>query len=256
MEREKQANQSTQAAFTLIEAMAAHGEPIGLSDLGRRTEMPRSRVYRLLQGLLAAGYVAQEVDGERYQLTLKLVHIGQAVAESTALTASARPVMMRLRDAAQQTVVLSSVERTGVRIIDMVRLDSPIQIVLRPGSQLPLHATAQGKLVLAFGDEHHRQAVASTTLLPETSHTIVDGGVLTREIEGVRARGWADAPEQTIIGLNALAAPVFDAGGKLIATMAIIGIMSNLPSPPAKAAIELVRGAAAEISKKLGHKAS
>lgn len=113
--------------------------------------MPKARVYRFLQTLVAIGYVAQDPDTERYRLTLKLYHLGQAIADGTELITVARPEMIRLRDVTGQTVTLSVLEERGMRVIDIVRMESPVQIVTKPGALLDFHASAQGKLALAFG---------------------------------------------------------------------------------------------------------
>lgn len=252
MEAFKQANQSTQAVFRIIETMAEHGYPIGVSDLARRVDMPRARVFRFLRTLLSIGYVSQDPQTEHYRLTLKLYHVGQAVADSTALVTEARPVLMRLRDDVQQSVSLSVIERDGVRILDLIRVETSVQIVLRPGALMLFHASAQGKIAMAYGDAEVWRQVRSAPLEPLTEHSCTDVVRLQALVETVRARGWADAPQETLLGINALAAPVFDASGRLAATIAIVGLINNVTSPPAADLVEKVRAAADSISTRLG----
>ena len=71
---DKSANQSTQVAFQIIEVMAAAGETMRVTDLARQLGMPKARIYRFLQTLVAIGYVVQDAETERYRLTLKLFH--------------------------------------------------------------------------------------------------------------------------------------------------------------------------------------
>lgn len=248
----KHANQSTQAAFHIVETMAEHGGSIGLSDLSRRMGMPRARVYRFLRTLLEMGYVSQDPQTEQYRLTLKIYHVGQAVADSTALVTEARPVLMRLRDEINQSISLSAVEGEGMRILDLIRVETSVQIVLRPGALLPFHASAQGKIALAFGNMDAWNLIRSDPLTRYTPRTCTDPGELMKTVESARINGWAEAPEEMIPGLNAIAAPVFDSTGQLVATIGVAGLINNITSPPSEAFIEKICSSANSISTRLG----
>lgn len=252
IELDKSSNQSTQVAFLLMEAMAEIGEPVALTELARRLGMPKPRAFRFLKTLLTMGYVLQDPETDRYRLSLKLFHLGQAVADRTVLLTEARPLMVQLRDQTQQTVTLSLVEAQGMRILDMVRAASPVQIVTRPGSLLDFHSSAQGKLALAFGDPALWEIVHSEPLRAWTPRTNTDLAQLKKEVELVRERGWADAPEETLPGVNALSAPIFDLTRQMIATVTIAGPVTTLTTPPALQLTEAVRAAARSISTNLG----
>lgn len=252
VEVDKSTNQSTQVAFLIMEEMAAIGEPVALTDLARRLGMPKARAFRFLRTLLQMGYVSQDAATDRYRLSLKLFHLGQSVADRTALLSEARPLMVQLRDETSQTVTLSLIETAGMRVIDMVRAASPVQIVTRPGSLLDFHSSAQGKLALAFGDPALWQTVRATPLRRWTPRTNVDVGALERVVDEVRKRGWAEAPEETLPGVNAVSAPIFDITNQMTATVTIAGPVTTLATPPDPALVEAVRRAARSISINLG----
>ena len=228
-------NQSTVAAFAILEEMARRADPSRVTDLANTLGMPRARIYRYLQTLVTLGYVRQDPVSERYRLTLKLFHIGQAIADSTQLTSVARPVMAALRDAVGQTVTLSIPEEAGMRVIDIVRVDSPVQIVTKPGALLAFATSAQGKIALAWG----RGA------LPTDAR-------LTKETARARQTGWAVAPEETLSGVNAISAPIFDIEGRFAATITIAGSVQDITPEPAQTHIAAVTQAAREISNDLG----
>ena len=248
----KSVNQSTQVAFLVIEEMAAVGQPMELRELAARLDMPKPRVHRFLKTLQSMGYVLQDAATERYRLSLKLYHLGQALADKTELLTEARPQMIRLRDATNQTVTLSIVETAGMRVLDIVRAHSPVEIVTRPGALLDFHSSAQGKLALAFGEAEHWKVVRTGPLRKWTEHTNTSIPELEAQVDNVRSRGWAEAPEETLAGVNALSAPVMDASGRFTATITIAGSMAAIPSPPGPDQIDLVRKAAATISDNLG----
>lgn len=255
MEEQKRStrnNQSTIAAFAILERMAAVGEPCRLTDVAAALGMPRARVYRYLQTLSTIGYVTQDPATERYRLTLKLFHLGQAIADGTELTSVARPVMAALRDEVGQTVTLSIPEETGMRIIDIARKESPVQIITRPGAILPLHLSAQGKVALAWGPESYRRAVGASHAAGAPGFAGFDLARLDEEIAAARRRGWATAPEEALPGVNAVSAPVFEIENRFAATITIVGSVQDIAPEPGALLVEAVTRAARRISAELG----
>jgi DNA-binding IclR family transcriptional regulator len=249
---EKFANQSTQVAFRIIEEMAPLNEGIRLTDLARRLDMPKARVYRFLQALLASGYVRQDPETERYRLTLKLFHIGQAVADGTQLLSIARPVMVALRNKVGETTTLSVPEASGMRVVDIVRTETPVQIVTKPGAVLAFHASAQGKLALAFGPKAIWDHVRAHPLEALTAKTNTDVATLEAEVAKARQRFWAVAPEESLPGVNALSAPIFDSTNDMVATITIAGSVQTIKVEPDQEQVEAVLAAARTISQHLG----
>lgn len=251
---EKAGNQSTRVVFRIIEEMAQIGESARLTDLAQRVGMPKARVYRFLQSLRDMGYVWQDPATERYGLTLKLFHIGQAISDATAITSLARPLMVGLRDACGHTTTLSLPEAGGMRVIDIVRTDSPVEIVTRPGALLAFHASAQGKLALAFGNPAGWQVVRAGPLERVTDRTNTDIARLEAECARARENGWAVAPEETLRGVNALSAPIFDGDGGFVATITIAGPVQDIRPEPDPGLVTRVQDAARTISRNLGCK--
>ncbi|NMM43324.1 IclR family transcriptional regulator [Rhodospirillaceae bacterium KN72] len=248
-----QTNQSTVAAFSILEEMATHVEPSRVTDLANTLGMPRARVYRYLQTLVTLGYVRQDPATERYRLTLKLFHLGQAIADGTQLTSVARPVMVLLRDKVGQTVTLSIAEDNGMRVLDIVRVETPVQIITKPGALLDFHRSAQGKLALAFGKSDYRKNLEAALKSGDPSVVPVDPDWLEREIAHAHTEGWAVAPEETLPGVNAISAPIFDSEGRFAATITIVGSVQDIAREPAEALVAAVKEAAGEISADLGY---
>lgn len=249
---DKSQNQSTQVAFLIIEEMSKVSESMRLTDIARRLDMPKARVYRFLQTLVQLGYVVQDDTDDRYRLTLKLFHLGQAVADGTQLTSVAKPVMVRLRDTLEQTTTLSIPEPLGMRVVDIVRVDSPVQIITKPGALLGFHASAQGKLALAFGAPHYWDAVTGRPMARLTGSTNTDESILLDQVAQAKQRGWAVAPEETLPGVNALSAPIFDVSNSFAATITIAGSVQDIRPEPDAEQIREVCAAARAISTSLG----
>ena len=96
----------------------------------------------------------QDADNEKYQLTVKLFHVGQAIADQTDFLTVARRFMPALRDKAGLTVTIGQVEAGGIRVLDMCKHRSAVEITSRPGAFFDLHCSAQGKIALAFGPRY------------------------------------------------------------------------------------------------------
>ncbi|WBU51899.1 IclR family transcriptional regulator [Paracoccus sp. SCSIO 75233] len=249
IELDKSVNQSTQMAFAVIEAMADRGEPVAVSDLARQIGVSKVRAFRFLRTLLSLGYVLQDPETEKYRLSYKLYHLGQALADSTDILREARPVMIELRDLTGFTVSFSQMEPDGMRILDMVRTIQPVAIVTRPGALLDFHSSAQGKVALAFGGAK----LGEGSLREWTAETPTDRNAIGVEIQKVRERGWAEAPNQTLQGVTAVSAPVFDMTENFIATLTIAGPTGVIGTPPANRFVDALMMSARKFSTNLGN---
>ena len=235
--------------LAIIETMAERGEPIGVSELAKLVGANKPKAYRHLRTLVSHDYVAQDPETDKYFLTLKTFHIGQAIAERAEFLVEARRVLPRLRELSGQTVAVGQIEDAGVRILDILRHRAAIEITTTPGTLFEFHCSAQGKIALAFGDKAHWGRV---TRLAGSGHKI-DLQDLQSGLTAVREQGWAVAPEESLIGVNALAAPVFNASRQLAGTIAIVGSIQYLSPQPDVSLIAAVKDAAQTVSERLGY---
>lgn len=233
--------------LSIIETMAECGEPVGVSELAKLVGANKPKAYRHLRTLLSRDYVRQDPETDKYFLTLKTFHIGQAIAAGTEFLVEARRAMPRLRELTGQTVAVGQIEESGVRVLDILRHRAAIEITTRPGTLFEFHCSSQGKIALAFGD-------VDESILNSGSRRRVQA--LKRNLEQIRSQGWAMAPEEVLIGVNALAAPVFDASRSLAGTIAIVGSIQHLGAEPDAKYVNAVKSAAASISEQLGYRES
>ena len=240
--------------LSIIETMSERGEPVGVSELAKLVGANKPRTYRHLRTLLSRNYVAQDPVTDKYFLTLKLFHIGQGIAAGAEFLAEARRVMVELRELTGQTVTIGQVEDSGVRILDILKHRSAIEITTPPGTLFDFHSSAQGKVALAFGRSDVWKRVKPGRIRRHTAKTGVDVETLKSVVARIRRRGWAVAPEESLIGVNALAAPVFDADSELAGTIAIVGSIQHLRPKPEPNQIAAVQNAAAKISERLGYR--
>jgi len=243
--------QAVSLALRILELLAFSKKSGRVTDLAEALGTSKTRIFNHLRTLTRLGYVVQDKETERYRVGMRLVEIGSAAANLFDLITVSRPVMQWVRDELGTTVVLSRIEVDKLFTIEQVDGRSMLRLGLVIGSPLGLHSSAQGKLVLAFGREDLLENVIARGLVAQTRSTIVDPKRLRREVGVIRRQGWAVAPNETMTGLNALAAPLFEAGHRLVATLALLASIDEMGAQPNKRQLATITKAARDISASL-----
>lgn len=246
--------QAVELALRLVAHLSRQTEAVGVTAIAESLGTTKSRIHRHLQTLLQQGYVEQEAISERYHIGPALINIGISISENYDLVGMARSALRELRDTLGHSAVVSRIEAEGVRVLLTLPGKSPIEIGVKPGSLLPLHATGQGKVTLAFGSQETRERVLDSELEAFTPHTITTSRALAAELARVKKQGWATAPNETLIGMNALGAPVYDGRGVLAGTISIVDSIQYIPTEPTPEQIRHTLIAAAKVSASLGYK--
>jgi DNA-binding IclR family transcriptional regulator len=170
------------------------------------------------------------------------------------MLAVARPEMARLRDQTEHAVTLSALVEDQVVVLELIQGPSFVNFGTQPGTVLPLHASAHGKVALAFGPADLLPRCLSRPLKAWTPHTVHKRAAVERAVSQVRSRGWATSPSQVLEGVNGLAAPVFDHAGSYAGAIAVAGTVQAIPGSPGPELVKAVRNTAAQISRQLGYR--
>ena len=243
---------SVQLAIDVMEAVAFADDELGVTQIAERLKMTKGSVHRHLQTLVERGYLIQNPSTARYAIGPKSRLLAQH-APDVDLARLAEGPMRQLRDEIDQPVVLSEMTPRGALVLNKLSGSSPIEIYVRPGSELGFHASAQGKVMLAFAPRTFRERVLAKPLQRFTDKTIISPRKIEQELQEVVRLGYASAPEQAMLGLNALAAPIFDAQDACVAAVALVGSIQFLPEKPRPSDLALLIETARQISRKLGH---
>jgi IclR family acetate operon transcriptional repressor len=175
---------AVQRAFAVVDALAEDGRELGTNEIARRTGINPSTVSRLLATLAGAGFVEHVPESGRYRLGLRLLQLGNAVLARLDLREVARPHLQALAEATGETATLSAPGERDAVTVDFVQSASSVLSVARLGRPSVGHATAVGKVLLAFGQGEPPPG----PLKRYTSRTITERRTLARELEAVRAR--------------------------------------------------------------------
>ena len=208
---------SIEKALDVLRHLHGEGRPCGPSEIGRALELPRSTVHRLLAALGRRGFVEQDAHG-LYQPGIALVALGLGVLEREPVVAAARPVLEREAEALGETMFLAAARGGRLVVLDKVEGTGFLRAEPRVGAEIPAHATAIGKLYLAFAPEQVRVETPATAFTARTR----TGSALAREVASARALGVAENREEWIAGLAGVAAPV-RLGGRLVAALSATG---------------------------------
>ena len=244
---------SVSRAFDLLDELANEAGSAGVTELARRTGLGKSTVHALLATLQERGAVQPEGDRRRYRLGWRLFELGARVAEERSLPRIAPGFLRRLANETDETALLGVLHDNQVLYLDVAHGTRAIQFAARVGHRGPLYATGTGKVLLAFGGTALCDAVIERGLERFTPETICDPGALREEMAAIRARGYALVHEEREAGLCAVAVPVRDHTGGVVAAIGLAGPAGRFGSRRVAGLLEAVRSSAAALSQELGH---
>jgi len=252
-ERSENAVRAGETTLLVLETVAFADDSMGVTQIANRLGIAKSAIHRHLQGLTERGYLTQNQSTARYSLGPKAYLIGRLAPGIEDVAAAADGPMRDARDKVGLTTVLTAPAMSGMLVLKTVHGTTSIAIGARPGSELPMQASAQGYVALAFGAGLHLERTLRQPLVAMTPHTITEPDKLMALIEKVRRDGYAVAPEHSLLGINAIAAPVFNAAGEFVAAAAIVSSIQFVPAEPDAGMIAAVLEMARQISRNLGH---
>jgi len=237
---------SVTRALELLEELRSGEQALGVNELARRIGVSPSTASRLLATLQAHGLVERQ-DGGPFRLGLGFVSFADRVLARLDVRVLARPLLEALMERTGETATLSIPGEREAITVDSVPSRAGVVSMARLGRPSVAHATAVGKVMLAFGGgplPRERELVALTP------RTITDRPRLLEEIAAVRDRGYGTVFGEREVDVNAIAAPVPDRSGALAAILGLQGPASRL-ADPTRLLGELREGAA-ELSRALG----
>ncbi|MDX2201598.1 MAG: IclR family transcriptional regulator [Hyphomicrobiaceae bacterium] len=217
----RRARPAVERTLLLLESLARSGKPSALKELSLMRDIPQTTAFRLCQRLEEQGFLAREHTSRRYTIGVRLMRLGLDIVRASGPSLLRNKILSEVVAAIGETCNLTVPFGHEVLYLDRVETAWPLRLVLEPGSRVPLHCTASGKLFLAsMSDEMRETMLASLTLTESTPRTIVAVPALRRELARIRKRGYAIDNEEFLAGLVAIAVPVKDAQERTFAAVA------------------------------------
>ena len=220
-------------------------------ELAQTLGLHRSIVYRILATLEHRGFVTQTGHRRRFRLGLKLVQLGNVVLAGIDLRQAAYPIMTRLVRETGESAFLTVV--SGDESVCVDKIDSPqqIRVTLTIGGRYPLHAGASNKVLLAYLPPVTIDGLVAKGLDPITPNTITDPTRLKENLAMIRKQGWVHSIGELTPSVAAVAVPLWNSNGSVIAALSIAGLASRFSEDKLPMLIGKTCQAAEEISAQL-----
>lgn len=249
-------NQSTEKAFIILEYLAERTKPSRLSEISKALNMNTSTTARFLSSLVTCGYVSQDEETQRYQITYKICRIANLIKinNDANMRDITHPYLEMVSDAFHESACVS-VERDMQMVYTDVITGKGKSLLgfQQVGNTAPMHCTGNGKLCLLNYSEQEIDALIEKRGLPKrTSHTLTNKEDLMQRLAQIRAMGYACDEEEAEEGMRCLAYPLRNYTGKIIGGISVTGPAVRLTTEVLLAKHHVLEKAAKEISLKLG----
>jgi DNA-binding IclR family transcriptional regulator len=206
--------------FTILNVFDINHSRLSLSEIARRSNLPVSTTHRLLAELVSWNAIKKNEDGN-FEIGARLWAMGLLAPLNLELRQASVGPMKELLAIGCENAHLAVLDDTLALMVERVSAPNAINILSRPGSRLPLHATAVGKILLTYADKE-TQSRALEKMEKFTVNTIVQPAKMRAQMKSIEKDGFAITVEEIRLGSISIAAPVFSAPGKLIATVGIV----------------------------------
>lgn len=231
----------------LADAASQGSGRVGLSELTRRTGLAKATVHRICGELVDWGVVERAVDA--FRLGPVLFDLGSRVPGRRAFRDAALPFLGDLEAATAQTVHLAVLDQGEVLYVERLPGRSTADVPSSVAARLPLHCTATGKCLLAFGPDELLDRVVTAGLVPLTTNSISDAGELMNHLDQVRETGVSYEKGEVVDDLVSVGAPVFGAWNRLAGAISVTG---DFDDDDIARLTPLVRVTASALSRRLG----
>ena len=215
--------QSLARGLKILDLLAKSEAGLNIGQVAGALGIDKSSALRSLQTLSAYGFTAKDSISFKYSLGFHIVSLSRAVLNRMPLREIARPYLIELVDRTGECAHLGVLYKDHVLYVDQVESPATLRVNTEVGQTAPLHCTALGKAILAFSD-----CPTPTELQSFTKNTLIDTGMLQKNLDKIQEQGYALDDEEFDLGVRCLAVPIFGFHKKLIGSIGISGPASRL----------------------------
>ena len=247
--------QSVRRAASLLRAFGSGAPELGVSELGRRLNLHKSTVSRLLATLESEGLLERAPGSEKYRLGPEIARLAGRADHFGDVREVARPFLVELAETTRETANLAVLDGDEANNVDQVSGPHLVRIGNWVGRRTPLHCVANGKALLAFLPKTELERLTAGPLAAFTPHTITRPATLRAGLALVRKQGFATALGEIEEGLNAIAAPIWDADGAVVAAISVSGPAYRVTPERVPELGQMTRDYGLRVSSRMGYTA-
>lgn len=216
--------------LAVIRAFDRGHEALTLAEVAKATVLPRATVRRSLLTLQALGYVAS--DGKQFRLTPRILALGYAYLASTPLPRVLQPALERVSELTRESCSASTLDGPEIVYVARAATRRIMSVGLAVGSRLPAFATAMGRVLLAALPGPEARTLIEAAPRPRlTPHTVTGLAELERALAVVAQQGYALVDQELEIGLCAIAVPIRNSAGAVVAAMNVSAQATRMGAP-------------------------
>ena len=239
-------------AVAVLEAVVDSPRTLSLSDLADRTGLSRQSAHRVVRQLEENGLLLHEPLGERYLVGQRLKQLSLNALAASQRTGASHQILENLVDQIGETCNIGVLDGREVVYLDRVECDWPLRLQLQSGSRLPAHASAIGKLLLAYLPAKTRnRLIAGAPLSAYTPHTITDPTRLEAALRSIREEDVAVNDQEYTLGLLGIAVPIRDSRRRVVAALAFHAPEARVSEAQARVHVPALRAAAERLGRSL-----
>jgi DNA-binding IclR family transcriptional regulator len=238
----------------LLDLLAREETPQALPDVVAKSGWPKPTVHRMLTQLEAGGWLVREPDGRHFALAPRLLRLSEAALSSSTLQGVRHAVLRQLVNEVGESCNLTALSGAEVIYLDRVESAFPLRMELRPGTRVPAHCSASGKLFLAWmGARQRRTLLDGLDLRRYTASTLTERDALEAELDTIRRDGHAVDAEEFVEGLVCVAVPVFAPGQTTVrCALALQAPAARMTLAQARLQLPRLQTAAQALARTLG----
>lgn len=244
---------AVEKAVHILELLESTDNGLNLTDISDALNISKSTSFRILNTLKYFGYVEQEFERGVYTLGHRLLSLANAVKDKLNLAKVALPFMEQLTKITGETTKLGVLRNGEAIVIARVKSSREMSITTDVGRRFPIHAGGASKMLFAHLPEEEIERIISKGLKRYTSTTITDPEKLRSELKTILRQGFAEDNGECIEGIKAIACPIFDYHGRVVAALSIPYLPTRANDNKRKELLVQLFACARDISEALGH---
>lgn len=236
-------------SIQILEIVAQAESPLGITDMIQHCGLPKPTVHRIAMQLLEAGLLTREPEGKRFAPGPRLAALGLKTMVHPAWRAPRHAILQALVKQCGETCNLTVLDGAEVLYLDRVEANWPLRLHFQPGSKVPAHASASGKLLLALLPARERKRILDALAFERyTANTCTDRLSFEQELAKIRREGVSLDREEYLEGMVCVAVPVKDEKRRVPAALAVHAPASRRKLEQVLAFVPALRQAAARLA--------
>lgn len=252
MGKKQGASSTALKALRTLDIVASSSSDLSIQDVADRLKTNKITAYRMLVTLYDAGYLVRNEATKRYRVSYKVVSLSRNLLAENEVTSLIVRTLKELSKETQETLHYSVLDGHEAVLIHRVKGSQLVSVDFQIGDRSPLHCTSIGKVLLAYREPGFIDNFITAGLIPLTSNTIVDPENLRKELERIKAAGYALDDHEFADNMRCIAVPVFENGGVVRAGISISGPDSRLTIDKLQELKDPLTEASSTLSRQLG----